>query len=88
MAPEAIGCLAFGASVRTSIAPDAGKDPRQEEKVATEDEKALWHHPLNGCEFGQTLGDSGGQGTMQPMVSKRLGRDLASEQQHSPYCEI
>ena len=64
MGPEAIGFLAFGASVQTSISPDAGKDPRQEEKVATEDEKAVWHHPLNGCEFGWTPGVGDGQGSL------------------------
>ena len=58
--------------------------------MVTEDEKAVWHHPLNGCEFGQTLGDSGGQGTLaccSPWGQK--DSDVtASEQQHSPYCEI
>ena len=33
----------------------------QEEKGATEDEMAEWHHQLNGHEFEQTQGDSGGQ---------------------------
>ena len=28
----------------------------------TEDEMVGWHHRLNGHEFGQTLGDSDGQG--------------------------
>ena len=28
---------------------------------ATEDEMVGWHHWFNGCEFEQTLGDSGGQ---------------------------
>ena len=28
----------------------------------TEDEMVGWHHRLNGDEFGQTLGDSEGQG--------------------------
>ena len=32
--------------------PDAGRDWGQEEKGATEDEMAGWHHPLNGHEFG------------------------------------
>ena len=41
---------------------DAGKDWRQEEKGATEDEMVGWHHQLNGNEFEQTLGDSEGQG--------------------------
>ena len=31
--------------------PDAGKDWRQEEKGATEDEMAGWHHCLDGHEF-------------------------------------
>ena len=34
--------------------PDAGKDWRQEEKGATEDEMAGWHHQLNGLEFEWT----------------------------------
>ena len=41
--------------------PDAGKDWGQEEKGMTEDEMVGWHHWLNGHEFGQTLGDGGGQ---------------------------
>ena len=40
--------------------PDAGKDRRQE-KGMTEDEMVGWHHWLDGHEFGQTPGDSGGQ---------------------------
>ena len=36
--------------------PDAGKDWRQEEKGATEDEMVGWHHWLDGHEFEQTLG--------------------------------
>ena len=31
--------------------PDAGKDCRQEEKGATEDEMAGWHDRCNGYEF-------------------------------------
>ena len=38
---------------------DAGKDWGQEENGAAEDEIIREHHPLNGCEFEQTLGDSG-----------------------------
>ena len=34
--------------------PDAGKDWRQEEKGATEDEMVGWHHWLNGHESEQT----------------------------------
>ena len=41
--------------------PDAGKDWRQEEKVAIEDEMVGWHHRFNGHEFEQTPGGSGGQ---------------------------
>ena len=36
--------------------PDAGKDWRQEEKGATEDEMVGWHHVLNGHEFEQAPG--------------------------------
>ena len=43
--------------------PDAGKDWRPEEKGATEDEMAGWHHWLDGCEFEQTPeGVADGQG--------------------------
>ena len=31
--------------------PDAGRDWGQEEKGATEDEMAGWHHRLDGHEF-------------------------------------
>ena len=31
--------------------PDAGKDQRREEKVATEDEVVGWHHLRDGHEF-------------------------------------
>ena len=44
--------------------PDAGKDGGQEEKGMTEDEIVGWHHWLNGHEFGQTQGDSEGQGSL------------------------
>ena len=44
--------------------PDAGKDQRQEEKGATEDETVGWHHRLDGQEFEQTLGDGEGQGSL------------------------
>ena len=39
---------------------DAGKDRRQEEKEATEDEMVGWHHRLNGHELEQTPRDSEG----------------------------
>ena len=41
--------------------PDAGKDQRQEEKGATENEMVGWHPGLNGLEFEQTPGDHGRQ---------------------------
>ena len=44
--------------------PDAGKDWRQKEKRVVENEMVAWHHQLNGQEFEQTPGDSGGQGSL------------------------
>ena len=41
-----------------------GKDLRQEEKGATEDEMDGWYHQLNGHEFEQTPGDSERQGSL------------------------
>ena len=56
---------------------DAGKDWRQKENGrAAEDEMVWWHHRLNGHEFEQTLGDSGGQRSLQhcsPWGYKELG---------------
>ena len=43
--------------------PDTGKDWRQKEKGATEDEMVGWHHWLNGHEFEQAPGDSEEQGS-------------------------
>ena len=40
---------------------DAGKDWRQKEKGAREDEIVGWHYQLNGHEFEQTPGDTEGQ---------------------------
>ena len=37
-----------------------GKIEKQEEKETAEDEMVGWHHPLNGHEFEQTLGDGEG----------------------------
>ena len=44
--------------------PDAGKDWGQKEKGMTEDEMVGWRPWLDGHEFEQTLGDSGGQGSL------------------------
>ena len=41
--------------------PDAGKDGRQKEKLAAEDEMVRWHHQFNGHESEQIPGDSGGE---------------------------
>ena len=41
--------------------PDAGKDGRQKEKLAAEDEMVRWHHQLNEHESEQIPGDSGGE---------------------------
>ena len=53
--------------------PDDGKDGQQEEKRVTQDEMVGWHHGLNGNEFEQTTGDSGGQRSLacsSPWVCK------------------
>ena len=42
---------------------DAGKDWRQEKRVA-EDEMIGWHHWLNGHEFAQIPGDNKEQGSL------------------------
>ena len=42
--------------------PDAEKDWGQQEKRASEDEMAGWHHWCNRHELGQTWGDDEGQG--------------------------
>ena len=58
--------------------PDAGKDWRQKEKRATEDEMVGWHHQLNGHEFEQTLRVSGGQRRLacySCMGSQRIGHN-------------
>ena len=43
--------------------PDAGKDWGQEQGM-TEVEIVGWHHWINGHEFGQTQGNSEGQGSL------------------------
>ena len=44
--------------------PDAGKDWRQEEMRATEDEMVGWHHRLDGHEFEQAPKADVGQGSL------------------------
>ena len=52
----------------TGKVPDAGKDWRQKEKRVSENEMAGWHHPCNGHELGQTLGDGEGHGDWHAAV--------------------
>ena len=66
--------------------PDAGKDWRQKEKRASEDEVVGWHHQLNGLEFKQTPGDRIGKpGMLQSMGSKGIGHDWVTEQRPPGY---
>ena len=60
--------------------PDAGKHWGHEEKGATEDEMAGWHHRLDGHDFGQTLGHSEGQKRLMCWSPwrHRVGHDLES----------
>ena len=55
--------------------PDAGKDWRQKEKRAPEDEMVRQHHWLDGNEFEQIPWDSGGQGR-QACCSPRSHKEL------------
>ena len=55
---------------------DAGRDWGQEEKGTTEGEMAWWHYPLDGHEFGWTLGVGDGQGGLACCNS--WGRNSAS----------
>ena len=52
----------FGLLMR--IAPDLGKDWRQEEKGMMEDEMVEWLHWLNGHEFEQAPGVGDGRGSL------------------------
>ena len=64
--------------------PDAGKDWRQKEKEAAEDEMVRWHHWLNGPESEQTLGDGEGPEILvccSPRGLQRVRHDLANKQQ-------
>ena len=64
--------------------PDVGKDWRQEEKQATEDQKVGWYHWLKGHESEHPPGDSGAQRGLACCGSWgcRVGHNLATEQQH------
>ena len=57
--------------------PDAEKDWMQEEKGTAEDKMVGKHHRLNGHEFKQTLGDSGGKRSLacySPWSRKKSNR--------------
>ena len=49
----------------------------------TEDEMVGWHLQLKGHEFGQTPGDSEGQGSLAFMGLQRVGHHLTTEQHNS-----
>ena len=70
--------------------PDVGKDWRQKEKRAAEDEMFTWHHQLNGHEVEQTPGDSEGwePGMLQSTGCQRVRHDLVTEQQFCTTCPI
>ena len=68
--------------------PDTGKDWRQEEKGATEDEMVGWNHWFNGHEFEQTPGDSGTgkPGVLESLGLQRVGYDWVTEQLLYNHC--
>ena len=74
--------------------PDVGKDRRQEEKRAAEDEMVRHHHWFSGYEFEQTqmVDDrrwwrTGEPGMLQSMGSQKVGHDLVTKrQQHAYIC--
>ena len=61
--------------------PEAGKDWRQKEKEAAEDEMVRQHRQLNGHDFEENPGHSGG--VLQFMGLYRVGHNLATKQQWS-----
>ena len=64
--------------------PDAGRNWRQKEKGVAEDEMVGWYHWLSGHEFEKTLGDSGGQRSLEFMGLQRVRYDLVTKQQQPP----
>ena len=67
--------------------PDAGKDWRQKEKWATEDDIVGWHHWFNGYELGQVPGDGEGEGSLAHCSpsSCRVRHDWATKQQQNSH---
>ena len=45
--------------------PDAGEDRGQNEKKASQDEMAEWHHQWNGHELVEIWGDGEEQGSLE-----------------------
>ena len=64
--------------------PDAGKDWRQEEKGATEDEMVGWHHYSMETSVSkpQEIVRTGKPGVLQFMGLQRVRHDLATAQHH------
>ena len=64
--------------------PNAGKDRRQKEKGAAEDEMVRQHHWLNGHESEQTPGDTEGQMSLAccDPWHHRVGHDWVTEQRN------
>ena len=62
-----------------------GKDGRQKENGAAEDEMVRSHHWLSGQESERTLGESGGQRSLASRSPRghRAGPALATEQEQS-----
>jgi len=58
---------------------DAGRDWGQEERGTTEDEKAGWHHRLNGREFEWTPGVGDGQRGLRATWGHRIRHYWATE---------
>ena len=71
--------------------PDAGKNWRRKVKGAAEDEIIRYHHWLNGREFEQILGDSGGQRSLvcySPLGSQKsdMTQWLNNNSYHCNHC--
>ena len=69
-----------GKSWLTGKDSDAGRDWGQEEKGATEDEMAGWHHWLDGRESERTLGVGDGQGGLACCDSRGCKESDTTEQ--------
>ena len=55
----------------------------------TEDEIVQWYHQLNGHEFEQTLGGSGGQGSLaccSPWGGEELDMTVTERQKYQYQC--